>query len=103
MTTLPYPDLATICQRYASGVDAVEMAGATGTVWIASVTERDAVPVPEMAAEIRAKKQAIDFPYLSDNLPELIHESREGLARVQSTMINVKHFSHASSGEKYAR
>jgi len=55
---------------------------------------------PALVEAIQAKKQAIDFAYLHDDLPDLIKESRQGLARVTSTVLNLKNFSHAGTGEK---
>ncbi|WP_210396133.1 sensor histidine kinase [Motiliproteus sediminis] len=54
----------------------------------------------QLANAIRNHKRQIDYDYLVDDLPALINESIEGLERVKNTVLNLKNFSHAGTGEK---
>ncbi|HEY5718599.1 MAG TPA: response regulator [Motiliproteus sp.] len=62
--------------------------------------EGDSSLEPGLRQQINAKKQAIDFTYLRDDLPDLINESQQGLERVKTTVQNLKNFTHAGTGEK---
>ena len=54
----------------------------------------------ELLQAIQTKKLSMDFDFLCSDLPELLKESRQGLDRVKNTVLNLKQFSHAGTGEK---
>ncbi|MCB1966052.1 MAG: PAS domain S-box protein, partial [Candidatus Accumulibacter sp.] len=50
-------------------------------------------------AEVRRLKAACDHAYLVEDLPKLIHESKEGLERVQKIVRDLKDFSRVGESE----
>ncbi len=49
--------------------------------------------------EIHAHRQKMDLDFIKQDLPALIRESQEGIGRVKAIIQDLKHFSHAGSGE----
>jgi signal transduction histidine kinase len=48
-------------------------------------------------AAIKAKRQAVDIDFLKEDIPMLMHESREGITRVKKIVQDLKDFSHVDS------
>jgi len=47
-------------------------------------------------AEIEVLKREVDLPYMLDDIPKLLSESQDGLARVKRIILDLKDFSRAS-------
>lgn len=56
-----------------------------------------AITSPEQMAAIKAKRQAVDIDFLKEDIPMLMHESREGITRVKKIVQDLKDFSHVDS------
>lgn len=56
-----------------------------------------AISSPEQMAAIKAKRQAVDIDFLKEDIPMLMHESREGITRVKKIVQDLKDFSHVDS------
>jgi two-component system, NtrC family, sensor kinase len=56
---------------------------------------------PAVAAEIAARRQAIDLDFLAADIPMLMAESREGITRVRSIVQDLKDFSRADSSQDF--
>jgi two-component system NtrC family sensor kinase len=56
-----------------------------------------AISSPEQVAAIKAKRQAVDIDFLKEDIPMLMHESREGITRVKKIVQDLKDFSHVDS------
>jgi len=54
---------------------------------------------PEQRATVEAACKKIDLDYLREDIPNLLKESREGLARVKSIMSDLRDFSHSDEGQ----
>lgn len=58
---------------------------------------------PEEFAQVEALKKRLDFPYLVEDIPNLLKESRDGLSRVKRIVQDLKDFSHVDeSNWQYA-
>lgn len=55
------------------------------------------ITVPEKTAKTTAPCQTIDIGFLKEDIPSLIHESREGILRVKRIVQNLREFSHHDS------
>lgn len=51
-------------------------------------------------AKIAKSKQAYDYEYLQEDVPQLIFESKEGIARVTKIVKDLREFSHVDSDDK---
>jgi PAS domain S-box-containing protein len=47
-----------------------------------------------LAAQIRENESRLDIPYILEDVPDLIRESREGLDRIKKIVLDLKNFSH---------
>ena len=56
-----------------------------------------AISSPEQAAAIKARRQEVDVGFLKEDIPMLMHESREGITRVKKIVQDLKDFSHVDS------
>ena len=56
-----------------------------------------AISSPEQAAAVQAKRQEVDLEFLKEDIPMLMHESREGITRVKKIVQDLKDFSHVDS------
>lgn len=55
---------------------------------------------PELLAEIEAAEKAVDLDYLTQEIPQAIGQSLEGVARVTAIVRAMKEFSHPGTAEK---
>jgi len=55
---------------------------------------------PELISELEEKLDEIDWPYLLEEIPKAIHQSRDGVHRVTSIVRAMKEFSHPGSKDK---
>lgn len=53
--------------------------------------------VPSMKADLHALAESADLDYLLSDAPTLVHESREGLARVRTIVVDLRDFSRIDS------
>lgn len=53
--------------------------------------------VPSMTADLHALAESADLDYLLSDAPILVHESREGLARVRTIVVDLRDFSRIDS------
>jgi two-component system NtrC family sensor kinase len=56
-----------------------------------------AISSPEQAAAVKAKRLEVDLEFLKEDIPMLMHESREGITRVKKIVQDLKDFSHVDS------
>ena len=56
-----------------------------------------AISCPEQTAAIKALRQEVDVAFLKEDIPMLMHESREGITRVKKIVQDLKDFSHVDS------
>ncbi len=56
-----------------------------------------AIGVPEVAARLGAMRVALEIDYLRDDIPVLMHESREGIDRVRHIVQDLKDFSRVEA------
>lgn len=54
---------------------------------------------PEQRATVEAQAHKIELAYLREDIPSLIRESREGLARVKRIVNDLSDFSHSDDGQ----
>jgi PAS domain S-box-containing protein len=54
---------------------------------------------PSVLKEIRELSERIDLDYALNNVPDLLHRSRDGLKRIQEIVRNLREFSRESVGE----
>ncbi|WP_313952397.1 ATP-binding protein [Accumulibacter sp.] len=54
---------------------------------------------PEILAEIRKIKRALDLDFLQEDLPDLIKESEDGLFRIKKIVEDLKDFSHVDEAD----
>ncbi len=54
----------------------------------------DMTAIEVMAARIREKESELDIAYILEDIPGLIHESREGMDRIKKIVLDLKDFSH---------
>ena len=52
---------------------------------------------PQTLADISALKNAIDLEFLKEDIPTLMHQSKEGIVRVQKIVQDLKDFSHVDA------
>ncbi|MFA7318124.1 MAG: PAS domain S-box protein [Sulfuricella sp.] len=50
-------------------------------------------------SRIRAYKDSLDLPFLKEDIPSLMHESKEGIVRVKKIVQDLKDFSHVDEAE----
>jgi len=50
--------------------------------------------IESLITEMKEKETDLDIPYILDDIPNLIHESREGLDRIKKIVLDLKDFSH---------
>lgn len=55
----------------------------------------------EKSAELGALRARLDLPFIKDDIPELIRESREGITRVRKIVQNLKDFSRQDSASDW--
>ncbi|MDD4930322.1 MAG: ATP-binding protein [Gallionella sp.] len=64
--------------------------------------ERIEATVPEAGlSEVRRTKQQIELAFLRQDMPTLMHESRDGITRVKKIVQNLKEFSHAGDSDEW--
>ncbi|MDO8931604.1 MAG: ATP-binding protein [Rhodocyclaceae bacterium] len=56
-------------------------------------------PRSEQCAAVHALKEQLDYAYLKDDVFSLIHETRDGVARVKKIVQDLKDFSHVDETE----
>jgi two-component system, NtrC family, sensor kinase len=61
----------------------------------------EATLAPEVRARLNAIRQGIDLGFLKADIPMLMEESREGIARVKTIVQSLKEFSHADAGDEW--
>ncbi len=61
--------------------------------------EGDFPPDSASLARIRAYKETLDLPFLREDIPILMAESREGITRVKKIVQDLKDFSHVDEAE----
>jgi len=49
---------------------------------------------PAALVKVQDAKQGVDLPYLLEDIPKLLHESQDGLARVKRIIQDLRNFSH---------
>jgi len=54
---------------------------------------------PERKEQLQAHKEAIQYELIREDLPDLVHESREGAQRVTAIVRDLRHYSRDDSGE----
>ena len=54
----------------------------------------EAALTPEARVRVQEVKQGVDLPYLLEDIPKLLQESQEGLARVKRIIQDLRNFSH---------
>ncbi|MDZ7655952.1 MAG: ATP-binding protein [Sulfurimicrobium sp.] len=52
-------------------------------------------------ASLRAIKERVDLPFLRDDVPALMSESREGITRVKKIVQDLKDFSHVDASDEW--
>ncbi|MES2740279.1 MAG: ATP-binding protein [Pseudomonadota bacterium] len=60
-----------------------------------------AIGAPEVAAKLRAMRGALELDYLRNDIPVLMHESREGIARVRHIVQDLKDFSRIEANQEW--
>jgi signal transduction histidine kinase len=61
---------------------------------IAAYQQAEAKAGGELCPEVAQVRKSVDLPYLMEDVPNLIKESREGLTRVKRIVQDLKDFSH---------
>jgi signal transduction histidine kinase len=56
---------------------------------------------PEQLAQIEEVRQEIDFDFLAKDVPQLLAESQEGIARVRKIVNDLREFSRAGHGDAW--
>ena len=56
---------------------------------------------PELAAPLRGMREAIDLDFLRDDIPVLMSESKEGIARVRNIVQDLKDFSRIDANQEW--
>lgn len=59
------------------------------------------LPASAEAANLKAKREAIDLEYLKEDIPALMRESREGIVRVRKIVQDLKDFSHVDANPQW--
>ncbi len=57
---------------------------------------------PQLVGAVREELDGVDWEYLAEEIPEAIHQSKDGVHRVSSIVQAMKEFSHPGSREKSA-
>ena len=78
-------DIGQIVSEYRQLVDRVSRAKDSGPDWTA---------IEALTARIQEKESDLDIAYILEDIPGLIHESREGLDRIKKIVLDLKDFSH---------
>lgn len=55
----------------------------------------------EMLQNLRAMRERIELDYLKQDIPELMRESKEGIARVRKIVQDLKDFSHVDANQEW--
>jgi hemerythrin-like metal-binding protein len=70
---------------------------------IAAYEAAEAQTASKLFSEVSLTKESVDFPYLKEDIPSLLKESQEGLARVKHIVQDLMDFSHVDeSGWQHA-
>lgn len=56
-----------------------------------------ALAAPQIAQELKAKRNALDLNFLKEDIPVLMRESKEGITRVRKIVQDLKDFSHVDT------
>ncbi|WP_435749795.1 PAS domain S-box protein [Thauera sp. AutoDN2] len=56
---------------------------------------------PERRAQLAALKAEVDIEFLKEDIPSLMHESKEGITRVRKIVQDLKDFSHADVTQEW--
>jgi two-component system, NtrC family, sensor kinase len=55
----------------------------------------------QMLADIKALKASLDLEFLKEDIPTLMHESKEGIVRVRKIVQDLKDFSHVDATQEW--
>jgi signal transduction histidine kinase len=55
----------------------------------------------ESYANLQSLKRQVDLPFLREDIPSLMNESRDGIERIKSIVQALKDFSHTDTGEEW--
>ena len=68
---------------------------------LAVYQEAEASAPPAVAAALAAKRVAIDLDFLREDIPSLMHESKEGIVRVRHIVQDLKDFSRTDTSQEW--
>ncbi|MDP3668735.1 MAG: ATP-binding protein [Telluria sp.] len=68
---------------------------------LAAYQAAEASAAPETAAALRAKRASIDLDFLREDIPMLMSESKEGIARVRHIVQDLKDFSRIDANQEW--
>jgi len=60
-----------------------------------------AIAAPDLAAKVKALREALDIEFLREDIPQLLKESKEGITRVKKIVQDLKDFSHVDSTDEF--
>jgi two-component system, NtrC family, sensor kinase len=66
------------------------------------ILENDGGILPERMEALNILKKSIEFQYIREDVPELLHESRLGVERIRKIVKSLKDFSHEDSEYQWA-
>ncbi len=78
-------NIGQILSEYRQFIDTVSSAKDSGP---------DRAEMDTLSARIQEKESELDIAYILEDIPGLIHESREGLDRIKKIVMDLKNFSH---------
>jgi signal transduction histidine kinase len=56
---------------------------------------------PQVAARLKAMREKMDLPYLREDIPQLVGESKDGITRVKKIVQDLKDFSRVDSSQEW--
>jgi two-component system NtrC family sensor kinase len=68
---------------------------------LAVYQQAEASAPPAVAAALAAKRRAIDLDFLREDIPSLMHESKEGIVRVRHIVQDLKDFSRTDTSQEW--
>lgn len=68
---------------------------------LADYQAAEANAIPAIAAALRAKRASIDLDFLREDIPMLMRESKEGIARVRHIVQDLKDFSRIDANQEW--
>ena len=60
-----------------------------------------AIADPQVAARLMAMRERMDLPYLREDIPQLVGESKDGISRVKKIVQDLKDFSRVDSSQEW--